>query len=50
VMGATVNLTLSDGRVKRAFDSDHDGVYTTNVGSASVTGVSVVDDCGNASS
>jgi neutral ceramidase len=50
VMGATVNLTLSDGRVKRAFDADHDGVYTTNVGSASVTRVSVVDDCGNASS
>jgi neutral ceramidase len=49
VMGATVNLSLSDGRVKRAFDADHDGVYTTNVGSATVTGVSVTDDCGNAS-
>jgi neutral ceramidase len=49
VIGARVDLTLSDGRVKRAFDSDHDGVYTTNVGSASVTRVSVVDDCGNSS-
>jgi neutral ceramidase len=49
VMSATVNLTLSDGRVKRAFDADHDGVYTANVGSASVTKVTVIDDCGNTS-
>ena len=50
VIGATVNLTLSDGRVKRALQSNQDGVYTTNVGTATVTGVSVVDDCGNSSS
>jgi hypothetical protein len=47
VRGATVEFTLSDGTKVKATDPGGAGVYSAPVGAASVTGVSVVDDCGN---
>jgi neutral ceramidase len=46
VLGARVSFVLSDGRVVDAVGSD-DGTYAASVGSASVSAVRVVDDCGN---
>lgn len=46
VLGAHVSFVLSDGRTVDAVGGD-DGSYTASVGSASVTAVHVVDDCGN---
>ena len=46
VRGARVSFVLSDGRVVSATGSD-DGSYAAQVGSASVSAVRVVDDCGN---
>jgi neutral ceramidase len=46
VRGALVEFVLSDGRVVRANGGD-DGTYEAAVGSASVSAVRVVDDCGN---
>jgi len=47
VLGATVELSLGGGREVAATDADGDGVYTAKVGTSTVTGVSVRDDCGN---
>jgi hypothetical protein len=46
VRGASVEFVLSDGRVVDATGSD-DGTYAAAVGTASVSAVRVVDDCGN---
>jgi hypothetical protein len=46
VRGASVSFVLSDGRVVTAVGSD-DGTYAAGIGSASVSSVRVVDDCGN---
>ena len=46
VRGARVEFVLSDGRVVAASGHD-DGTYVATVGSASVSSVRVVDDCGN---
>ena len=47
VRGASVSFVLSDGRVVSATGGD-DGSYEAPVGSASVSAVRVLDDCGNA--
>jgi hypothetical protein len=47
VRGASVEFVLSDGRVVAASGRD-DGSYVAQVGSASVSAVRVLDDCGNA--
>jgi neutral ceramidase len=46
VRGASVAFVLSDGRVVDATEGDG-GTYEAHVGSASVSAVRVVDDCGN---
>ena len=46
VRGARVEFVLSDGRVVDA-DPRDDGPYVAQVGSAAVSSVRVVDDCGN---
>jgi hypothetical protein len=46
VLGASVEFVLSDGRIVRANGGD-DGTYEAAVGSASVSAVRVVDECGN---
>jgi hypothetical protein len=46
VRGASVAFVLSDGRVVAAGGGD-DGSYEAAVGSASVSAVRVLDDCGN---
>src|SRR5436190_2152330 len=46
---AHVAFVLSDGRVVDAVGSD-DGTYSAQVGSASVSSVRAVDDCGNSAS
>jgi neutral ceramidase len=46
VRGASVEFVLSDGRVVDAVGGD-DGTYEAAVGTASVSSVRVLDDCGN---